>query len=188
MGSTRNSAPLPEITCSSHTAAKLAELHASASLKVALILAIGIGFRLLCLALFGAAAFFLANRLARALTAVSQYCLGYNLPVPAQRIASWACALFALILVPMKGCSHWQESLYRQAIPAQLGPLAASTGRHWHDLSPPSFPLKKVKRPRLPCVHRHHGAEVIVLMEIAMQLIAPCALNKCNDQSGVRGR
>ena len=129
-----------------------------------MILAIGIGFRLLCLALFGAAAFFLANRLARALTAVSQYCLGYNLPVPAQRIASWACALFALILVPMKGCSHWQ------------------------DLSPPSFPLKKVKRPRLPCVHRHHGAEVIVLMEIAMQLIAPCALNKCNDQSGVRGR
>ena len=88
-----------------------------------MILAIGIGFRLLCLALFGAAAFFLANRLARALTAVSQYCLGYNLPVPAQRIASWACALFALILVPMKGCSHWQESLYRQAIPAQLGPL-----------------------------------------------------------------
>lgn len=85
-----------------------------------MILAIGIGFSLLCLALFGAAAFFLAKGLARAVNAVSCRLLGYTLPVPALRIASWACALLVLILVPMKGCSHWQVSLYRQAIPHQF--------------------------------------------------------------------
>lgn len=88
-----------------------------------MIFAIGIGFSLLCLAIFGAAAFFLAKGLARAVNAVSRRLLGYTLSVPALRIASWACALLVLILVPMKGCSHWQASLYRQAIPAQLGPL-----------------------------------------------------------------
>ena len=88
-----------------------------------MILAIGIGFSLLCLALFGAAAFFLAKGLARAVNAVSCRLLGYTLPVPALRIASWACALLVLILVPMKGCSHWQVSLYRQAIPPQFEPL-----------------------------------------------------------------
>ena len=88
-----------------------------------MILALGIGFSLLCLALFGTAAFFLAKGLARALAAVSRRFLAYTPPVPALRVASWACALLVLILVPMKGCSHWQASLYRQAIPAQLGPL-----------------------------------------------------------------
>lgn len=88
-----------------------------------MIFAIGIGFSLLCLALFGAAAFFLAKGLARAVNAVSCRLLGYTLPVPALRVASWACALLVLILVPMKGCSHWQASLYRQAIPPQFEPL-----------------------------------------------------------------
>jgi hypothetical protein len=88
-----------------------------------MILALGIGFSLLCLALFGTAAFFLAKGLARALAAVSRRFLAYTPPVPALRVASWACALLVLILVPMKGCSHWQASLYRQAIPPQFGPL-----------------------------------------------------------------
>lgn len=88
-----------------------------------MIFAIGIGLSLLCLALFGAAVFFLAKGMARALTTVSHHCLGYTLPTLPLRLASWVCALLVLILVPMKGCSHWQASLYRQAIPAQLEPL-----------------------------------------------------------------
>lgn len=88
-----------------------------------MIFAIGIGFSLLCLALFGTATFFLAKVLASALAAVSHRILGSTPPVPALRAASWACTLLVLILVPMKGCSHWQASLYRQAIPPQFEPL-----------------------------------------------------------------
>lgn len=88
-----------------------------------MIFAIGIGFSLLCLAIFGAAAFFLAKGLARAFAAVSHRWIGYHPPALALRFASWACALFVLILVPMKGCSHLQVSFYRQAIPPQFESL-----------------------------------------------------------------
>ena len=88
-----------------------------------MILAIGIGFSLLCLAIFGAAAFFLAKGLARAFAAVSHRWIGCHPPALALRFASWACALFVLILAPMKGCSHLQVSFYRQAIPPQFESL-----------------------------------------------------------------
>lgn len=88
-----------------------------------MIFAIGIGFSLLCLAIFGAAAFFLAKGLSRALVAVFHRGLGYKPPIPALRFTSWVCALLVLILVPMKGCSHLQVSFYRQAIPPQFESL-----------------------------------------------------------------
>ncbi|CAN7549352.1 hypothetical protein DBR23_23605 [Acidovorax sp. HMWF018] len=45
---------------------------------------------------------------------------GYQPPTVALRLTSLACALLVLILLPVKGCSHMQVELYRQAIPPQF--------------------------------------------------------------------
>jgi len=82
--------------------------------------AIALGIGLLCLAIFGLVTFFLAKSMASGFGYVSHQLLGYQAPVVALRFASWACALLVLILLPMKGCSHMQVELYRQAIPPQF--------------------------------------------------------------------
>ncbi|CAN7454312.1 hypothetical protein LJR074_003010 [Acidovorax sp. LjRoot74] len=83
-------------------------------------IAIVLGIGLLCLAIFGLASFFLARGMARGFGYASHQLLGYQPPAVALRLTSWACALLVLILLPMKGCSHMQVELYRQAIPPQF--------------------------------------------------------------------
>lgn len=83
-------------------------------------LAVGIAVSLLCLTVLGVAVFFLTRCLASAFGVMLGPWIGSRAPVPALRLTSWACALLVVILVPMKGCSHLQVSLYRQAIPPQF--------------------------------------------------------------------
>lgn len=84
-------------------------------------IAIVLGIYLLCLALFGAAAFFLAKGIASVFGALARQWPGQHPPPAiALRVASWVCALLVLILLPMQGCSLWQVELYRQAIPPQF--------------------------------------------------------------------
>jgi len=83
-------------------------------------LTIVMGIGMLCLAIFGAVAFFLAKGMASAFGAVAHQLFGYQPPAVALRFTAWACALLVLILLPMKGCSHMQVELYRQAIPPQF--------------------------------------------------------------------
>ncbi len=83
-------------------------------------IAIALGIALLCLAIFGLATFFLARGMARGFGYASHQLLGYQPPAVALRLTSWACALLVLILLPIKGCSHMQMELYRQAIPPQF--------------------------------------------------------------------
>lgn len=83
-------------------------------------IAIVLGIGLLCLAVFGAVAFFLAKGMASAFGALAYQWFGYRPPSIAVRMAAWACAMLVLVLLPMKGCSHMQVELYRQAIPPQF--------------------------------------------------------------------
>ncbi|MBT9511548.1 MAG: hypothetical protein IV104_04290 [Acidovorax sp.] len=83
-------------------------------------IAIVLGIGLLCLAIFGVAAFFLKKGMVSAFGAVAHQLLGYQPPTAAPRVAAWACVLLVLILLPTKGCSHVQIGLYRQAIPPQF--------------------------------------------------------------------
>ena len=83
-------------------------------------IAIGLGISLLCLAIFGSVVFFLAKGIASALDTVAHQLLGYRPPVVALRVASAACALALAVLLPIKGCNHWQVELYRKAIPPQF--------------------------------------------------------------------
>ena len=83
-------------------------------------IAIALGIALLCLAIFGLVTFFLARGMAKGFGYVFHQLLGYQPPAVALRLTSWACALLVLILLPMKGCSHMQMELYRQAIPPQF--------------------------------------------------------------------
>jgi hypothetical protein len=88
--------------------------------KVPMFVAIALGIGLVCLAIFGAATFFLAKGMASVLGVLALPLLGYRPPAVALRLTSWAGALLVLILLPMKGCSHVQVELYRQAIPPQF--------------------------------------------------------------------
>lgn len=83
-------------------------------------IAIALGIVLLCLAIFGLVTFFLARGMARGFGYVFHQLLGYQPPAVALRLTSCACALLVLILLSMKGCSHVQLELYRQAIPPQF--------------------------------------------------------------------
>ena len=83
-------------------------------------IAIGLGISLLCLAIFGTVVFFLAKGIASALDTVAHQLLGYRPPVVALRVASAACALALVVLLPIKGCNYWQVELYRKAIPPQF--------------------------------------------------------------------
>ncbi|WP_298211687.1 hypothetical protein [Acidovorax sp.] len=85
-----------------------------------MLIAIALGLTLLCLAIFGAAAFFLAKGMASVFGALARQWLGYPPPAIALRVVAWVCALLVLILLPMRACSRWQVELYRQAIPPQF--------------------------------------------------------------------
>lgn len=83
-------------------------------------IAIALGMALLCLAIFGLATFILARGMARSFGYVFHQLLGYQPPTVVLRLTSWASALLVLILLPVKGCSHMQVELYRQAVPPQF--------------------------------------------------------------------
>ena len=69
-------------------------------------IAIGLGISLLCLAIFGSVVFFLAKGIASALDTVAHQLLGYRPPVVALRVASAACALALVVLLPIKGGNY----------------------------------------------------------------------------------
>lgn len=83
-------------------------------------LAIVLGIGMLCFIILGSAAFFLTKGLTCVLDAVAHPLFGFEPPAVALRVAAWVCTLLVLILVPLKGCSHMQIALYRQAIPPQF--------------------------------------------------------------------
>lgn len=86
-----------------------------------MLLAIMFGFGLLGLALVGPALFMLVIKgMASVLGTMAYQLFGYRPPAVALRFASMACILTLLVLLPIKGCNHWQVELYRKAIPPQF--------------------------------------------------------------------
>ena len=83
-------------------------------------LAIVLGIGMLCVIILGSAAFFLAKGLVRVFSALARQLFGYEPPAIALRVAAGACTLLVLVAAPMKGCSHMQAEMYRQAIPPQF--------------------------------------------------------------------
>lgn len=88
-----------------------------------MILLIGLGIALLCMAIFWSIAFYLAKCLASVFAVLSNQWLRFNPASASLRLTSWACALLVLLLVPMKGCSYMQVEQYRQAIPDLFEPV-----------------------------------------------------------------
>jgi hypothetical protein len=84
-----------------------------------------IGFGLFCMALLGVAVFFTAKGIAYALGSAAYLLFQRRPPAAALRLASAACTLCLLILLPMRGCDYLQVQMYRKAIPPQFELLDA---------------------------------------------------------------
>lgn len=79
-----------------------------------------VGFGLFCLAVLGAGIFVLAKGISSALDAAVVLIFNRRPPATALRLASAACTLCLLVLLPMRGYSHLQLEMYRKAIPPQF--------------------------------------------------------------------